>query len=175
MALNLAPSVTGRCAISRAAPVSSTLSINMKTLRDELNEVISSENIENLEFLRMNDWQWIMDKVANEFLTHGKQSLEKIWLWDSIKEPYTSYQPEDGMEELKSILKQKGAYWFIASDENGKYWILEGTGEAIISALSETRHFEYCITNKEISWLICENHHGVMILKGLIESERSNS
>ena len=156
-------------------PTIQSLSINMKTLRDELNEVISSENIKELEFLRMNDWQWIMDKLANEFLSHGKQSLERIWLWDSIKEPYTSYQPADSIEELKFLLKQTESYWFIASDEDGKYWVLEGTGKAIVSALSETRYFEYYITNKEISWLICENHHGVMVLKDSIELERANA
>lgn len=147
----------------------------MNTLRDELNEVISSENIQGLEFLRMNDWQWIMDKLAGTFLSHGKQSLDRIWLWDSIKEPYTSYQTNDGIDELNSLLSQSGTYWFIVSDEDGKYWILDGTGKAIIKTLSATRYFEYYITNKEISWLVCENHHGVMVLKGSIGPERENA
>ena len=144
----------------------------MNTIRDELNGTINSENIKDIEFLRMNDWQWIIDKLANEFLSHGKQSLERIWLWDSIKEPYTSYQPEDGVEELKSLLDQSESYWFIASDEDGKYWVLEGTGKAIVNVLSETRYFEYYITNKNISWLVCENHHGVMIIKGSNQPKR---
>jgi hypothetical protein len=147
----------------------------MNTLRDELNEVINSEKIQGLEFLRMNEWQWIMDKLANNFLSHGTKSLDRIWLWDSIREPYTSCQPKDGVEELSSFLSESDSYWFIASDEDGKYWILEGTGKAIVSALSETGYFEYYITNKEITWLICENHHGVMVLKGTIESERKNA
>ncbi|WMS86585.1 DUF6756 family protein [Pleionea litopenaei] len=147
----------------------------MNTLRDELNEIISSEKIRGIEFLRMNNWQWIMDKLAENFLSHGKQSLERIWLWEAIEEPYASYQPDDGIEELNSLLCHSDTYWFIASDEDGKYWVLEGTGEAIVSVLSETRYFEYYITNKEISWLICENHHGVMVLKGPIASERENA
>lgn len=147
----------------------------MNTLRDELNDVISSANIEGLEFLRMNDWQWIMHKLTDSFLSHGRQSLDRIWLWDSIKEPYTSYQPENGIEELKFLLSESDSYWFIASDEDGKYWVLEGSGKAIVSALFETRYFEYYITDKELSWLICENHHGVMVLKGPIKSKRENA
>jgi len=147
----------------------------MNTLRDELNDVISSEKIQDLEFIRMNDWQWIMDKLAGSFLSHGKKSLERIWLWDSIKEPYKSYQPDDGIGELKSLLNESESYWFIASDEDGKYWVLEGTGKALVKVLSETRYFEYYITDKAISWLICENHHGVMVLKGSIESKRENA
>ena len=141
----------------------------MNTLRDELNKVISTEDIKGLTFLRISEWQWITNKLAENFLPKGKQSLERIWLWDSIKEPYTSYQPEDGVLELKTIFSESGSYWFIASEEDGKYWVLEGTGRAIITTLSETRYFEYYITNKEITWLICENHHGIMILKGNIE------
>ncbi|WP_444914642.1 DUF6756 family protein [Microbulbifer sp. TRSA007] len=147
----------------------------MNTLRHEINEVISSEKIQGLAFLRMNDWQWIMDKLADSFLSQGRQSLDRIWLWDSIKEPFTSYQPGNGIKELNSLLSESDSYWFIASDEDGKYWVLEGTGKAIVRVLSETRYFEYYITNKEISWLICENHHGVMVLKGSIESERDNA
>jgi hypothetical protein len=147
----------------------------MNTLRDEINEVIGSENIEGLEFLRMNDWQWILDKLADNFLSQGNRSLERIWLWDSIKKPFTSYQPDDGIEEIRSFLNRSDSYWFIATDEDGKYWVLEGTGQAIVSVLSESRCFEYYITNKKITWLICENHHGVMVLKGKIESERENA
>lgn len=155
--------------------MNAALSINMNTLRDELNEIISSEKIQGLEFVRMNEWQWIMDKLANNFLSHGKKSLDRIWLWDSIREPYTSYQPKDGVEEMSSFLSETDSYWFIASDEDGKYWVLRGTGKSIVSALSETRYFEYYITNKEITWLICENHHGVIVLKGTIASERKNA
>ncbi len=147
----------------------------MNTLRDELNEVIGSEKIDALKFLRMNDWQWIMERLANTFLYHGNRSLERIWLWDSIKEPYISYQPDDAILELKALLKPADFYWFIASDEDGKYWVLEGTGKSIIRALSGMRCFEYYITDKEVSWLVCENHHGMMVLKGPIETERANA
>ncbi len=138
----------------------------MSTIRDELNRIINAEGLKDIEFVRMNKWRWIIDKLADEFLSQGKQSLKRIWLWDSIKEPCLTYQPEDGLEELKSLLDQSEFYWFIASDEDGKYWVLEGTGKAIVRVLSETRYFEYYITNKKFSWVVCENHHGVMVLKG---------
>lgn len=147
----------------------------MNTLRDDLNEVINSENISGLKFLRMNNWQWILDRLAEEFLSDGKRSLDRIWLWDSIKEPYQSYQPDNSIEELASLLTDSETYWFIVSDEDGKYWVLEGTGEAIVRVVSDTYYFEYYITDKNISWMICENHHGAMVLKGLNESHKSNA
>jgi len=123
----------------------------------------------------INEIDGFSEKLAAKFLSHGKRSLDKIWIWDAIKEPYTSYQPKDGIEELKSFLSESDFYWFIASDEDGKYWVLEGTGRSIVSVLSETRYFEYYVANKDISWLICENHHGVMVIKGSIGSEHKNS
>lgn len=141
----------------------------MNTLRDDLNEAMRSEKIEGIEFLRMNDWQWVLEKLANEFLSEGKKSLDRIWLWDSIKEPYSTNQLENTLVELKSILNDFEYYWFIASDEDGKYWVLDGTGKAIITLLSEMRCFEYYIVDKKFSWLICENHHDVMVFKGAIE------
>jgi hypothetical protein len=147
----------------------------MNTLRDELNEVIYAEKIVGLEFARINKWQWVMERLADQFLSHGRQSLNRIWLWDSVKEPYTSYQPDDSIQELKALLKPDETCRFIASDEDGKYWVLQGTAESIIKVLSEMRCFEYYITDENISWLISENHHGSIVLKGSIEARRANA
>lgn len=135
----------------------------MKNLRDELNQVIKSENISAISFVRLNEWQWVLNKIANTFLVHGEKDLEKIWLWESFKEPYTSFQPENSISELRSLLKTTEKYFFIASDEDGKYWVMEGTGNSIVCLVSNGFCFEYYITNKSISWLLCENHHGVMV------------
>ncbi|HTF95544.1 MAG TPA: DUF6756 family protein [Cellvibrio sp.] len=85
----------------------------MKNLRDELNQVIKSENISGISFVRLNEWQWILNKIANTFLVHGEKDLERIWLWESFKEPYTSFQPENSISELRSLLKTTEKYFFI--------------------------------------------------------------
>ena len=135
----------------------------MKNLRDEINQVIKSENIPSLSFVRLNKWQWMLSKIANTFLVHGEKDLEKVWLWESFKEPYKSFQPENSIAELKKRLSATEQYLFIASDEGGKYWVLEGLGSSIICLISNSFCFEYYITNKSMSWLLCENHHGVMV------------
>ncbi len=138
----------------------------MKTLRDELNEVIRSENVKGMTFVRLNEWQWVLDKIAETFLVNGKSDLEKVWLWESFKEPYSSYQPENAVRELQCLLNPTEHYFFIASDESGKYWVMEGAGDSIVSLISNSFCFEYYITNKTVSWLLCENHHGVMVQLG---------
>ena len=135
------------------------------TLRDELSEVMCSNKIEDLEFLRVNRWQWILEKFAETFLSQGKLSLQRIWLWESVKKPYQYYQAEDTIKELEKILDTYEKYWFIVTDEDGKYWVLEGTGVAIIKVISESRYFEFYITDKMFSWFVCENHHNEIIIK----------
>lgn len=135
----------------------------MKNLRDELNRVINSENISSISFVRLNEWQWVLNNLANTFLVYGEKDLERIWLWESFKEPYTSFQPENSISELEGFLNATEQYFFIASDEDGKYWVMEGTGASIICLISNSFCFEYYIANKSISWLLCENHHGVMV------------
>lgn len=54
-------------------------------------------------------------------------------------------------------------YWFIASDEHGKYWMAEANGVGILTVLRKTYYFEYFVVNGHMTWLICENHHGVLV------------
>lgn len=134
----------------------------MKTLRQELDEFIHSKNIDGLKFVGVSHWQWIVNRMAEEFLNEGQQGLKNKWMWDEIIEPCNCFKPEDGIVELNKLLSPGESYWFIASDEDSKFWLMEGTGESIIQTLSEMRYFEYFITDKDLNWLICENQHGVM-------------
>lgn len=147
----------------------------MSTLRDELNETIKSHKITDLNFLRINDWSWVLKKLADAFLSHGKNSLDNVWLWDSIKEPYKKYKPEDCIKELMLLIDSLASYYLIVTDEDGKYWVLDGKGHAIITALSSSRLFEYYITNKDFSWLLCENHHGIFYIKKTKDSVHANA
>lgn len=135
----------------------------MKNLRDKINQIINSENIQGISFVRMNEWQWVLSRIASVFLVRGENDLERACLWGSFKEPYTSFQPKDPITELKSLLNTTDRYFFIASEENGKYWVMEGDGTSIASLISNSFYFEYYIADKSISWLLCENHHGVMV------------
>ncbi|KZZ56195.1 hypothetical protein A3762_11270 [Oleiphilus sp. HI0125] len=143
------------------------------TLRDEINEVVANSNIDEIKFLRLNQWQWILDELATNFLVNGKTGLARIWMWDSLREPFEKCDVDDGLPYIASLLNFAETYWFIASDECGKYWVLEGTGQAILRTLEESPYFEYYIVNKSMSWLVCENHHGAVFVKGEIRNQRS--
>jgi hypothetical protein len=147
----------------------------MKNLRDELNLIINTENIRGISFVRLNEWQWVLKKIASAFLVRGEYNLGTVWLWEYFKEPYTSFQPESAIVELNGLLNSTEHYFFIASEENGKYWVMEGDGASIICLIKNSFCFEYYIANKSISWLLCENHHGVMVQIGSNTTTRKNA
>lgn len=140
----------------------------MNTLRDNINETIKCENIIDIDFVRLNHWEWILDKLANAFLSNGKQSLSKIWLWEELKTPYTPLNEKDGWSLLKETLNNDFLYWFIASDEDGKYWVMDGKGASIIRLIENGQCFEYYIIDKKFNWMLCENHHGQIYAAGEI-------
>lgn len=70
--------------------------------------------------------------------------------------------PDGESQEHYSISNR----WFISAiayDEAGKYWIAEATGIAIIRLIGEMHGFEYYIVDREMNWMLCENHHSVFI------------
>jgi hypothetical protein len=72
-------------------------------------------------------------------------------------------QPADPLGHLQEQVEPAGVYWFIASDQHGKYWIAEATGSAIVRVVSEMYGFEYYVVERHLDWIFCENHHGVFI------------
>jgi hypothetical protein len=46
------------------------------------------------------------------------------------------------------------------------FWLYEGRINAIISILKELSFEEYYIVSKKLEWILCENHHNLLIGSG---------
>ena len=133
------------------------------SLRDDINQAIKGRADIAFGFVSLHRFQDILDQVAERFLKRGKRDLNKIWLWNEFRNETGSSQPADVFSALSEILQPQTSYWFISSDENGKYWVAESSGSSIINVLKEMYAFEYYILDKQMSWILCENHHGMLI------------
>ncbi len=133
------------------------------SLRDDINEAIKGLANLKFDFVSLHRYQDILDQVAERFLNRGKRDLNKIWLWNEFRNETGSSQPEDVISELAVLLEPQTSYWFIASDENGKYWVAESNGISIVTVLKEMYGFEYYILDRHMTWILCENHHGMLI------------
>lgn len=133
------------------------------SLRADINEAIKGQTKLTFNFVSLHRFQDILDQIAERFLKQGKRDLNKIWLWNEFRNEIKSSQPADVILELTSRLEPQDCFWFIASDESGKYWVAESNGSSIITVLREMYAFEYYILDRKMTWILCENHHGMLI------------
>jgi hypothetical protein len=80
---------------------------------------------------------------------------------------------------VTGILTPADRYWFVAKSatpakKESEFWLYEATGRAILQNLSEAHFHEYYIVEKKMSWLLCENHHGVIIACGDLKKKEPN-
>lgn len=88
------------------------------------------------------------------------------WLWEHLRVPSSSRQfNTPDFQHLPRILPTTGELLFFpGSDEEA--CAFRGTAEAITAVLSDCFRFEYCLTPPGLEWLVCENHHGLLIAVG---------
>jgi len=133
------------------------------SLRADINEAIKGQENLIFDFVSPHRFEDILDQVAERFLKRGKRNLNQIWLWNEFRNETKSIQSADVILELTSRLEPQDSYWFIASDENGKHWVAASNGSSIITVLIEMYAFEYYILDRKMTWILCENHHGMLI------------
>ena len=140
----------------------------MRNLREDIEKVKKeiSLNGNSLKEVSHFEYEEILKKINSEFLTTNKYD-DEIWWWQSYKDlkRYAIHFREGyAFEILDKLLPNKDTrYWFIASEGNGKYWLYESGIEVIKKIIQEMYGFEYYIVDKKYNWVLCENHHDILI------------
>lgn len=134
-------------------------------LRDDITKAIAEAGIEGFAFVRLTRWEAILHEIADRFLKGGTSDLRYVWLWSEFREEISAFRPssELAIDYLRGQLEPATSYWFLASDEHGKYWVAEATGEAIVRLIGEMYGFEYYVVDRQFERILCENHHGIFI------------
>jgi hypothetical protein len=133
------------------------------TLRDDIAAASAAAPETDFHFVRVHRFKPILERIAERFLRGGKQDLRFVWLWERFRHQTASSHPSDALGVLESRLQQEERYWFLASDEHGKYWVADASGRGVLGALRAMYHFEYYVVDRHMNWLICENHHRMLI------------
>ncbi len=133
------------------------------SLRDDITNAIKGCPDIQFEFVRLHRYQAILDQIAERFLKCGSKGLNSNWLWNELRNETSNSQPQDVFSVLVQRLHLDERYWFVASEENGKYWLAQATGGGITLLLQEMYCFEYYILDQAMTWMLCENHHGMLI------------
>jgi hypothetical protein len=144
----------------------SNLRIDIERVRRELH--ISLKDFKPVSFT---DWKSMQQKVEEKFVYKSHYKTKHTWYWKNFKHgslgiPFDS----NPYEELNKIIDENELVLFFANEiinEQSKFWFYEGRIKAIQSVISETIGFdEYYIGSKKYNWLVCVNHHDILIGTG---------
>lgn len=99
--------------------------------------------------------------LVSEFV----EGHDRHWWWEGFTKPSASISFTDGMGFKRlSCLAPAECCWFVVEDtESDVYPIFEATPEFAASIIGECFAFEYYLVAKDMRWLVCENHHGVVV------------
>ena len=103
--------------------------------------------------------------ALRHFVPHG----EPRWWWEHFPvSTAVAFPGGDGWRHLTDIAPDADErVWFLV---DGSIW--EATVRDIQAVIGECDGFEYYLIQQEHHWLICENHHGVVIGVGKAVEER---
>lgn len=138
-----------------------------KKLRDSINEIVKELNLAEYDFklVRLTRYEQILGSIVEKFTSLKRTKINKWW-WDFFNEPIYFINPKNALETLESLIDKHETVWFVAEDEQKEkehFWLYEGKINAIVSVLEECNFLEYYIVSKKLEWILCENHHGILI------------
>jgi len=149
-------------------------------LRSEIERVRKEFEISNNDFqeLKINEWKNIEAKIEENFLS--KKSSNSNWIWNNLKVESISINCKTNPFNKLDLLidKEEWVYFFVNETvhEQTKYWYYESTIECVMQVLEEVLGFdEYYLCSKKYDWLLCVNHHDILIgTEELIPKIRAN-
>ena len=125
---------------------------------------------ENLVTVRSTRYSAVLSRILETFTIYGVQGRDHLWLWEGFKgEHYAVYlDAPEGYRWLPRLLPPDERVWLLTEDwerrkRDGHYWVFEGRVGTIGAVLGELFAFEYYIVDKKLEWLLCKNHHNVLI------------
>jgi hypothetical protein len=106
------------------------------------------------------------EEVNRTVLARFAGGNNRRWWWEAFQQSESvSFDDVLGYQRVPILVPNAGERcWFIIeSQECGPYPVYETSPEDAVDIIGECFGFEYYIVSKDLSWLVCENHHGRVI------------
>jgi hypothetical protein len=140
----------------------------IETVKDEIQRAIQRLGLNDSDIRLLPDE--VGRPVFNAVVLHFVASGNRRWWWEDFRFPSTSirFSDQKGFERIGEVVPNKREkVWFIAEDDQMPFYpVYEATPEAIQAVIGECYGFEYYLVAQDLRWLICENHHDVLIAIG---------
>jgi hypothetical protein len=134
--------------------------------RDDVERSIRELRLaEQLRAIPAEEAEALYDQLEERFATRKGCR----WIWGYMRSPGASRQFIDdrAFEHLANVVPSTSdeLLFFPGSDQDS-VCAYSGTIGAIATVIGDCSAFEYCIFPPSIEWLVCENHHGILIAAG---------
>lgn len=104
------------------------------------------------------------EEIINKVITSYTSGNRDRYLWEGIINEVAINDKDAWQWINKFISNSEAIMFFNPSDEKKVYRFTNG--DDVVAILSETYGFEFYITNRAVDYLLCFNHHDVLIACG---------
>lgn len=119
------------------------------------NELKGSKII--LRRLEKDERKGILELVLNKYVDVNKKG---VWLWEKFVQ-YEALNDDKAWSYIKDFVGKNECIIFFNQDEEKEMFICQ-SGDDLNYVLSETCGFEFYVTDRECSYLMCFNHHNIL-------------
>jgi hypothetical protein len=114
------------------------------------------------------EYRDVFRQILAQFCNRGLELLNATWVWEHLVGPRQAIQTDRPLQYLATLLPPHERVWFIAEDwpgtkKDGNYWLYDTTVDTALRVLGQAHAFEYYIIKRNLSWLVCENHHDIVM------------
>lgn len=142
-------------------------------LRENIEAIRQANKIaeNNFKPVDINAWRQIQEKIFFTFCNIQSQNDKFNGLWKHFKQNVYSvhFNRNYPFDSLLQLVDNSEKVWLFINEtvnEREKFWFYEGRIEFIIFVLGESIVDEVYIVSKKYEWLLCINHHDVLIATG---------
>ncbi len=140
------------------------------SIRDEIADACRRLELSANQFTEVTEGQARVLTAA--FLSRFTGGVDARWWWEHFTLPVATVRFHDGKAFTRisaAVPDAQEHVWFVAEDDQLPYFPVYETNPAVAQeVIGECYGFEYYLIAKDLSWLLCENHHDVLMAVGEI-------
>jgi len=107
--------------------------------------------------LEVNERKEILDLILKKYININEKG---VWLWEKFNH-YEVLNDDMAWSYIKDFIEGNECIMFFNQEEEKEMFLIQ-SGDDLNYILSETYGFEFYITNKQCSYLLCFNHHNIL-------------
>ncbi len=106
------------------------------------------------------------EEVNRAVLSQFADGKDRRWWWEAFPQSESmSFADDLGYQRVPNLVPNADERcWFIVEgQDSGPFPVYDASPKEAVSIIGECFGFEYYIVPKDLSWLLCENHHGTVV------------